>query len=750
MPVCQNPEDLALQEACAEIKRLQAENETLRQLNSHGVPQDQSRGYEPPLERDLLRLEAIQRFIERGVLAESLAEFGPLACESVIGLLGCGVGILVYHGGSDGIGFLFESGLGDASADALEEMNAWKEQCLGLVDTADPDAFPPLPQSLGYGEVLAQPVLDAWGKRQGWIFACNKREQNRDGFQSASQTIFKTFAKQLGVLMVSLRRHLTINEQIDTIRISEERLSTALVATNVGLWDWDLITGQIFYSDQWMRQLGLEADELSDSPDEWISRIHPDDWDHAVNVVHKCCIALESSFELTVRMRKKDGSWIWINSRGHHVASHAGTVRRMIGTQIDVTPYKTLETKLLKAERKQRLARELAERENRAKSTFLAAVSHEIRTPLNGILGVLQMLRMSREMDRNKLSKLVDMGELSAKWMLRIIGESLDIARIEAGKLELYPEVVDLDSLLEELKVVKSKRASQLGLELRWQVAADVPQRILVDGLRLRQILANLIVNALKFTNQGFVGLEVSAGPLTKDGKQRLSFAISDSGVGFSKDFGRIIFEPFIQRAESNRLGDHGIGMGLAITKELVGLMGGKIKVASQPDVGSTFTVSLPVRDMSRELIEVAPGTPSAVPAFRGQILLVEDDPISGEICRLMLGELGFQVTLVTDGKQGLEMASVVHYDLILMDCRMPVMGGIEATRQLRASAAALSRNVPIIALTGNASEADASECRAAGMNDFMTKPLMLDHLLEKLTLYLPFCPSHDPASPRT
>lgn len=735
------PEQNALQAACSEIVRLRTENEGLRKELKLKLKQG-ARGAPGELEHDGFRVKAIQSFIERGILVESLAEFGPLACESITDLLGCGVGILVYCGGSASNEFLFQSGLGEISSEDLLDLRAWTKQwCRPVPGAVDCEVVPP-PKSLGLtGPFLVQPIVDGWGTRQGLIFACNKSgKRDKSGKEfPAARALFLAFAKELGVLMLSLKRHLTIIEQIDTIRISEERLSTALASNNVGLWDWDLVTGRIYYSPQWKCQLGLESDELSDSPDEWINRIHPDDWDHAVKVVQTCCMSIESSFELTVRMHRKDGSWIWINSRGHHVSTHDGMVRRMIGTQIDVTGYKSLENKLLKSEKKQRLAKELAERENRAKSSFLAAVSHEIRTPLNGILGVFQMLHMTRELDRAKLENLVDMGEQSAKWMLRVIGESLDIARIESGKLELKPEIVDLDALLEELKSLKSKRATHLGLDLRWQVAADVPRRILVDALRLRQILANLIINSLKFTDQGFVALDVTVGGQNKDGKYRLCFSVSDSGIGFSKEFGRMIFEPFAQGAESKVPRDPGIGMGLAITKELVGLMGGTIKASSQSGVGSTFAVTLPVMNMSEEIAECEIPPVQVLPSFRGKILIVDDDQISGEIGQLMLAELGFQVDLAADGRQGLELASSTYYDLILMDCWMPLMGGIEATHQLRDSAEALSRNVPIIALTANARLSDVAECRAAGMNDFMAKPLLLDNLIEKLTLHLPF-----------
>jgi PAS domain S-box-containing protein len=350
--------------------------------------------------------------------------------------------------------------------------------------------------------------------------------------------------------------------ELARLRIENEFLRAQVA--HVGLWDWDLVNNRVDYSDQWKRQLGLESDEIGDTLREWEDRLHPGDREHVIEIVRLCTRTPRYGFDLTLRMRHKDGRWIWINSRGFNASTEDGVICRMFGTHIDVTAYKTMESKLLKAEKKQRMAKELAERENLAKSSFLAAVSHEIRTPINGILGVLQMLRMTRELDRDKLEKLVEMGESSGKRILRVIGESLDIARIEAGRLELIHEAVDLALLLESMRSFKSKQAAEMGLELRWQVAADVPRRILIDPVRLRQVLENLLGNAFKYTREGFVSFEASMVKRPKDQAASIRFVVSDSGIGFSKKFGRTIFEPFTQGLDNFQSSDHGTGMGLA------------------------------------------------------------------------------------------------------------------------------------------------------------------------------------------
>jgi len=729
-----------------ELERLREENLRLRaQVGPAGLLQSQLQQLSERMDQELQHFEAIQNFIQRAVVAESIAEFGPIVCESMCELLECGGAIYwsLLEPAADG-GRFYHAGLAPAADSPPAEMERWVAAWMAAAGKQGRDphaAMPPLPAGLGlHGDFRVELVMDSTGLPLALLIAGHSGRQFLfcPGFGTPEDKLFVTFAKQVEVLIVSIRRRSTILSQIATIRTSEERLSTALGSGNVGLWDWDLIQDRVDYSDQWKSQLGLESGKVGDSPGEWRDRLHPDDREHAIEVVRACALAPRSNFDLTVRMRVKDDRWLWINTRGINVSTDDGTVRRLIGTHLDVTGFKALENRLLKAEKEQRVAREQADRENLAKTSFLAAVSHEIRTPLNGMLGVFQMLRLAQQPDREQLAKLIEMGESSGKWMLRLIGESLDIARIEAGKLELNPEVVALPALLEELKSLKSSRAANLGLELRWQTAAALPQSILVDGVRLRQVLTNLLANAFKFTHEGFVALETSVIKYGRSGTLHLRFVVADSGIGFTREFGRVIFEPFTQGAERSHSSDHGIGMGLVIIKQLVALMGGRIEVSSRPGVGSRFTVTVPVKDLSGVAVESAHPPSAVVPSFRGSVLVVDDDYASGEVARLMLAELGFQVDLARDGGEGLTMAIAGYYDLIFMDCWMPVMRGTDAVRELRASATALSRNVPIIALTANARESDAADCRQSGMNDILVKPLLWDGLIEKVVRYLP------------
>lgn len=670
-----------------EIARLRAENEYLRgKLAKNVVRQQESLELSHRLDQEAARFRAMQDFIQLAVLTEEIEELGVMVCESIIDLLECGVGMLwCLNSPQSSRNCLFNSGLGDVSEEMWEEMKKWVEGLLASrarcnsADTSWKNSLPPLPAGFGLrSRFLVEVVVDGFQMPQGVLIACNTSHQARfhDLFPHSADTVFATFARQVGVIVVSFKRRSTIIEQIERIRISEERLSTALIGSNVGLWDWDLATDRVFYSDQWKQQLGMEVDEIGDSLNEWVIRVHPDELPHALQVINACKLVPGGQFDLTLRMRSKNRRWRWINTRGYSVMNSDGVIQRMIGTHIDVTEYKTLESKLLHAEKRQRRAKEQAERESSAKSSFLAAVSHEIRTPLNGMLGAFQMLRMTQESKQRE--ELIRMGENSGKWMLKIIGESLDITRIEAGKIELRSEMVDLWDLLTDLRETKMKAARGLdsGLEFRWNMSPSVPRMVMVDPGRLRQILTNLITNAFKFTQTGFVEVSITAASMGKERWSHVRFEVEDSGIGFSKDFGRVIFHPFTQAQKKSDSSEHGIGLGLGIAKELTSLMGGRISATSKRGVGSRFIVTLPMEEFADERAKGDQMESAAMPSFAGRVLLAEDDEASGMLGKLMMENLGLDVEIAKDGGEALEKASSNKYDLIFMDGWMPVMGG--------------------------------------------------------------------------
>ncbi len=414
-----------------------------------------------------------------------------------------------------------------------------------------------------------------------------------------------------------------------------------------------------------------------------------------------------------------------------------------------------------RALKSERLAKEAAESASRAKSQFLANMSHEIRTPMSGLLGNLELLR-GTPLDTSQ-SALTDNARRSASNLLDILNDVLDLSKIEAGKLELESINFGLGELIDNVEDLFASGAEQKGLELTTTIESSVPLWMRGDPTRLRQILSNLVGNALKFTNLGRISIRVLAGGDTADGRLRVRFAVQDTGVGMEPGARAKIFESFRQADGSTTRRYGGSGLGLSISKQLVEMMSGKIGVESVAGQGSTFWFEVPLKvQQGRETIrfnEISPATgsiplapfrPAAAPAPAGStdnpaatILLVEDNAEIRMTVLAMLKRLGFEGQAVHNGRQAVEAVARRRYDLIFMDCQMPIMDGYEATRKIRQVERrdGVGRNgrapVPIIAMTASALAGDRENCLKAGMDDYLCKPFTLDTLGDFLGRFL-------------
>jgi signal transduction histidine kinase/CheY-like chemotaxis protein len=363
-----------------------------------------------------------------------------------------------------------------------------------------------------------------------------------------------------------------------------------------------------------------------------------------------------------------------------------------------------------------------AQSATRAKADFLAMMSHEIRTPTNGIIGVADLLRNLSPDTKQK--KLIDILTASGSSLLRLINDILDFSKIEAERLELQPKPFELRALLDELEHLLGAHARTKQVTLKIDADPNLPAGVNGDRHRLSQVLLNLGTNAVKFTDRGEVRISVRA-LRVEGGNARLEFTVRDTGIGMDAEALGRLFTPFTQLANSRRHRGGGTGLGLVIAQKLVKLMGGRIRVQSEPTKGSTFSfvIELPTAEVTS-----ATATCIVLRLEVLSILVAEDNAVNQTIIEAMLRKLGHQVTLVGTGGEALAALASADFDLVLMDCNMPEMDGIEATQRLRAGGVRDSR-IPVIALTANALEGDRERCLAAGMDDFVAKPVTIAEL---------------------
>jgi len=434
------------------------------------------------------------------------------------------------------------------------------------------------------------------------------------------------------------------------------------------------------------------------------------------------------------RHQLKDGRIIDVDVTRHPLDLNGRTVA--LAVLQDVTERKEVAAALEKA-------KEAAEEANRAKSEFLANMSHEIRTPMNGVLGMTDLL-LDTELNPEQL-EYASLAKSSAESLLTIINDILDFSKIEAGRLELESIQFNLRESLAPTFKTLAIRAHQKGLELTCDIHPEVPEQLVGDSGRLKQVIINLVGNAVKFTEEGEVGLRVSMDSNAPDGL-RLHFVVSDTGIGIAAEKQKAIFEAFSQADGSIARRFGGTGLGLTICSRMVEMMGGKIWVESAVGHGSAFhfTASLGVgKDVTKTPLLNAPGReqePEGVAARRTvpegrklRLLLVEDDAVNQRLAQALLEKKGHRVTIAGNGREALAALDREKFDAVLMDVQMPEMDGFEATAAIRARERDTGRHLPIIAMTAYTMAGDRERCLKAGMDSYISKPLNFQELMDQL-----------------
>ncbi|KXF91332.1 PAS domain-containing hybrid sensor histidine kinase/response regulator [Phaeobacter inhibens] len=515
-----------------------------------------------------------------------------------------------------------------------------------------------------------------------------------------------------------------INAKLQAQQLQSQQL--ALVAENandsVFLMDQE---GRITWvNEAFTRITGFRYDEaIGRMPGELLNG---EDTDMAVVNALEKGRATSKPFRLEICNRRKDGQRLWLETNQVPMLRDDGTVETIIAVERDITASKQYEQQL-------KDARIAAEEGARVKSEFLATMSHEIRTPMNGVIGMAQMLERTNLDDEQKLYADTILG--SARTLLSLINDVLDLSKMDAGEVILSEVDFDLPACFQQTLQLFEPQAQEKGITLDLNIAPDVPRIINGDDRRLRQVLLNLVGNAVKFTDTGGVGVAVTTSRVGD--RLRLRFSVTDTGIGIAKEKQDQIFERFSQAdaAITRRFG--GTGLGLTISRLLCEAMGGEIDVTSDPGKGSCFSVHLRMQPATgANLAEVAASAQQAGRSLEGmRILVAEDNRINRLLVEKYLQDEPVTLEFAVDGAEALEKTPDFAPDVILMDMSMPVMNGLDATRNIRE----MDIRQPVIAaLTANAFDSDREACLKAGMDDFLSKPINRDDLLAVLRKHCP------------
>ena len=569
--------------------------------------------------------------------------------------------------------------------------------------------------------LVAAPVRSAGGRLEGLLYA---QGDAPGGFSAQDLEFLLELASHGAVAIGHAKRDALA-------RAAQDRLATFSTFSSDVLWDWDIGANRIWWSENTARELRDPPADLLRPPPERGPLVHPDDREAYLAACQEALDSAASGWSAEYRFlpQRDSGPELEVLERAWIMRDAQGRATRVFGAITDVRQRR--EAAVLRAQRDAALQME------RLQGEFLANMSHEIRTPLSAVIGMADLLQSTPLDDEQR--EYARSIHASGEHLLSVINDILDLSKLNAGVYELEAEPFNVRDAVQTALGIVAGRAAQKGLRLEQAVAPEVPTWACGDAGRLRQILVNLLGNAVKFTERGGVRLRVEA---MEGGALR--FEVADTGIGMTADQQTRLFRPFTQLHANLNRAHGGTGLGLTISKRFIELMGGGIRVESEPGRGTTFTFTIqaPAAEAPR-----AVSTPD-VPLPRGlRFLVAEDTPANQVVALRLLGRLGYAADLAEDGEKAVGAAREGGYDVILMDVQMPRVDGLEATRRIRALPLPQPR---IIAMTANALLGDRERCLEAGMDDYLAKPLLLRELRAAIARTATQGPADEPGAARS